>query len=107
MTMEIQSQFSATCQRTRKPARIPQLGSTTTRKATARDSFMGNAPETTRTSSTRKESADMLVDGLQDLMCPKRRKETTIGLQKQSNIGMISEKGIENAGRKDQHFQDR
>ena len=105
--MEIQSQFFATCQRTRKPARIPQLGSTTPREATARDSYTGNAPETTRTNSTRKESADMLVDGLQDLMCPKRRKETTIGLQKQSNIGMISEKGIENAGRKDQHFQDR
>ena len=68
---------------------------------------MGNAPETTRTSSSRKESADMLVDGLQDLMCPKRKEETTIGLQKRSNIGMISEKGTENAGRKDQHGQDK
>ena len=85
--MEIQSQFFATCQRTRKPARIHQLGSTTPRKATARDSFMGNAPETTRTSSTRKENADMLADGLQGLMCPKRRKETTIGLIKPSKIG--------------------
>merc|ERR1711928_241198 len=79
MTMEIQSQFFATCQRTRKPAPTPLPGSTTPRKAAAHDSFMGNAPETTRTSSTRGESAEMLVDRLQDLMC-QRKKETTIRL---------------------------
>ena len=47
------SHIVARCQRRGKPASIPQLGSSTPREATARDSDVGNAHEKTRVSSTR------------------------------------------------------
>ena len=80
MTMEIKSQlFAAKFRHIGESASIGESCSTST--ATAGDSFLGCAPDTSRTSSTRRESADMLVDGFPMTKgSPKRRNRVNRGV---------------------------